>query len=160
MNLKKGFTLIELLVVIAIIGVLATLVLSALNDARNKGADAAVKSNLVNATRQAEIFYSTNTAVPNSYTNICFNGMVGGAKTVNTQLLAAAKALGRNSYAVDEDRTTMPLDVICNDDSTGGVAWMTEAPLKGGGFWCVDSTGKSIKTTLTSISAINDTTCN
>ena len=47
---KKGFTLIELLVVIAIIGILASIILTRVDAARNKTLDSAVKSDL-NAVR-------------------------------------------------------------------------------------------------------------
>lgn len=64
---SRGFTLIELLVVIAIIGILASVVLASLNSARDKGSDAAVKSNLNNMRAQSEITYDND----GDYTNVC-----------------------------------------------------------------------------------------
>lgn len=64
---NRGFTLIELLVVVAIIGVLAAVVLAALNSARSKGTAAAIKSNLKNAMPQAELSYNDT----GNYSNAC-----------------------------------------------------------------------------------------
>src|SRR6185369_698077 len=82
--LEKGFTLIELLVVIAIIGILSSVVLASLNTARNKGADAAIKSNLNNARAQAELYYDGNTQ---SYAGVCAaatSATPGGILTMKT----------------------------------------------------------------------------
>ena len=62
---KRGFTLIELLVVIAIIGLLATIVLVSLNNARSKANDAKVKSDLSQVMLGIEMYYSDQ--IPGSY---------------------------------------------------------------------------------------------
>lgn len=143
---QSGFTLLELLIVIAIIGVLSGIVIIALNDARNKGADAGVKSNLSSARSQAEVFYNTNTANPNTYVGVCTNGTVGGADGIGLMIITAAKSAGLGAYNVNGVPNASDLDqASCNED---GNAWAAEAPLKGaGGMWCADSTGTSDRRT-------------
>ena len=150
MNIKtKGFTLIELLVVIAIIGILSSVVLASLNSARNKGADAAIRSNLANTRPQAEIIYDETS----SYATVCSN-------TTITSALNALKTASGATAANNIDMATAgaAATVTCHASST---AWAIEAPLKSssGVFACVDYTGASATSSGSSLAA-NDAKCN
>lgn len=57
---KKGFTLIELLVVISIIGLLSTLAVVALNNARVRSRDAARLANIQQLQTAMQLYYDAN----------------------------------------------------------------------------------------------------
>ncbi|MBI5530660.1 MAG: prepilin-type N-terminal cleavage/methylation domain-containing protein [Candidatus Doudnabacteria bacterium] len=63
-QLNKGFTLIELLVVIAIIGLLASVVLVALNSARQKSRDAKRIADLNQLAKAFELYFNENNSYP------------------------------------------------------------------------------------------------
>jgi len=110
-------------VVIAIIGILSSVVLASLNTARGKGANAAVKSNLVNIRPQAEIFYDGGL----TYSGVCADATVARA-------LDAASQAGAGNTSSD----------FCYATAS---TWAASSPLKvnEGTFthWCVDHTGAS-----------------
>lgn len=131
---SKGFTLIELLVVIAVIGILASVVLAALGNGRNKSANASVKANMRTVSQQIEINYLKNN---NSYGSATF--AVGTcAQTANTPFADATvwaalqEAKNRNGGTTGTCAST-------------SAAWAVSIPLKisegGNGYWCVDSQG-------------------
>ncbi len=64
MNIKKGFTLIELMVVISIIGLMSSIVLSALNDARAKARDAQRIQSLKEIQKALILYYDANGQYP------------------------------------------------------------------------------------------------
>ncbi len=154
-----GFTLIELLVVIAIIGILSSVVLASLNTARAKGANAAIKTDLVNMRAQAELIYDTPGS-GNSYGNVC-------ADTVYIQAAMQAAATAAGSTAVlNVTAGTAGMGTIAGDPAnvvtchSSASAWAIESPLKipegTFNFWCVDNSGTSkgeVGTTLTASGA-------
>ena len=135
---SKGFTLIELLVVIAIIGILSSVVLASLNTARNKGNDAAIKSQLANLRAEAEMYYDG----------------VGGDSYGAAQALGNCPTSGTTIFAVDASFKTAiagtlngatPQCVAYNGGTGSSTAWAMSANTKSptASTWCVDSTGAS-----------------
>ena len=116
---QKGFTLIELLVVIAIIGVLAGVILSSLNDAREQGIAAKIQSEMNAIAKRAAI----EQIQTGTYDIVC--GSNGFA--TSSQI----------SRLVDSINTLASSSVVCNS-TTGRYA--ATAPV-GTQYWCVDSTG-------------------
>ncbi len=120
---KKGFTLIELLVVIAIIGILASIVLVSLSDARNKGYDTEIKSELAQVRNAMEMCYDNN----------------GGTYTGCT----VPAGLVPPTCSTDSAAYTLVIS------AAPGAAYQAHADLCTGAAgveWCVDSTGRSVRT--------------
>jgi len=126
---SAGFTLIELLVVIAIIGILATIVLASLNTGKNRGVDAAIKSNMATIIKETSIFYIDNTS--SNYNEVCG---INGA----TQIPIVAQAITELQNIAGPTNE----DVMCHAPGSGNAsAWAVSVKLKNGGFWCIDSIG-------------------
>lgn len=136
----RGFTLIELLVVIAIIGILSSVVLVSLNSARQKGSDAAIKSNLATIRTQSNLYYDNNTS---SYANVCSDPTVSAA-------LTSAKSQSVNNAG----------GCFNNASST---AWVASVPLRNpitpNSYWCVDFTGAALEV-LANATSSSDFMCN
>ena len=82
---KKGFTLIELLVVIAIIGLLSTLAVIALNNARQKSRDARRVSDVKQIQSALELYYNDVNGYPDegTVTEGTINDEAWGTGSVN-----------------------------------------------------------------------------
>lgn len=142
--LNRGFTLIELLVVIAIIGILSSVVLASLNTARNKGADASIKSNLANARSEAELYYDN--------TNMSYDGVCAttGVNRIGDSVNAAERSY-KGSVTTYADGTASAWNTAqCHDSAN---AWAAQVPLKdskSGAIvaFCVDSAGTAEQVTV------------
>ncbi|MBI5766043.1 type II secretion system protein [Candidatus Falkowbacteria bacterium] len=114
---RKGFTLIELLVVIAIIGLLSSLAVVSLNDARKKAKDAQIKSDLSQFRTYMNLTYEDG-----DFTNVVSTEM-----TKVKPPLSAPTACGSAVYTVSSNATAwVAYSKLCSNDAL---------------MFCVDSTG-------------------
>lgn len=137
MHKQKAFTLIELLVVIAIIGLLASIVLVALNNARGKARDAKRKADLQSVATALELYYNDyHTYLVTDPTNgvaTGFEGLGNGWLSLGgtayypeavTQGLVNAKYLG--SVPIDPD------GLVDSDNGVGHSSYMIYPCATGG----------------------------
>jgi len=105
MKQQKGFTLIELLVVIAIIGLLSTLAVVSLNNARQKSRDAKRVSDIKQIQTALELYYNDSTT---GYPATA--GVTSGSPI----------ALGSTTYMGSVPTAPTPADGTCTNDAVVG----------------------------------------
>ncbi len=141
--MKKGFTLIELLVVIAIIGILSSVVLASLNNARSKGTDVKIQTQLYNIKGAAEI-----ANVGGSYgTAVLAKGCEGLVNNTNLVTFMSGASWPNNKAP---DCTS---NAALGGSITAYSVWH-QLTASGAG-WCVDSTGVSTSSAIAPTSGKN-----
>ena len=111
---KKGFTLIELLVVIAIIGVLASIVLASLNNARKKSRDARRITDIKQIQLALELY---------------FDGQGNKYPTAGTTCAASpGVAYGLEVLATDNYIPQVPRDPLSNDSCYWYASYPASSP--------------------------------
>ncbi len=114
---QKGFTLIELLVVIAIIGLLASVVLLALNSARQKSRDAKRLADVRQLSSALELYFNDNNGYPASLSSLVTNYMgqlptfPTPSDSCNTASYAYTGTSGASTYQL----------LFCVSAPTGGI---------------------------------------
>ena len=123
---KKGFTLIELLVVVAIIGLLATLSIVALNNARARSRDARRVADVKQIQTALELYYNDNGIYPASGVTSgspIASGTISYMAQVPTAPLPADGNCATNSYVYTAQDTNRSYTLTyCLGNATGGIA--------------------------------------
>ncbi|MFA6106942.1 MAG: prepilin-type N-terminal cleavage/methylation domain-containing protein [Patescibacteria group bacterium] len=124
MRKQKGFTLIELLVVIAIIGLLSTLAVVSLNNARLKSRDARRVSDVKQIQTALELYYNDVNAYPATGAADSGDAIVNGSVTYMAVVPTAPTPPTGNAYtyAMTETGASYTLTYTLEGASGGIVA--------------------------------------
>ena len=138
---NKGFTLIELLVVIAIIGVLSSLAVVSLNNARGKANDVKVQSNVTTASTNIELLKANNE--------------LDAAKVSSTIRALGAPACSTSNWETGDDGNTnlneANISVYAKFCSTQTGQHTTDD------YFCADTSG--FRGVVSSTASVSDGTC-
>ena len=149
-----GFTLIELLVVVAIVGVLASITLGYIGQAKLKGGDAGVKSNLATVRSVAEIFFLDNF---NSY-------LPPGGATFEIAPCPTYNPSGTNMLSKDKVIANSIAEAVSKGNGSAcynsANVWTVAVGLKltPNTSWCVDIAGTAKMVNFTPLEAIDPAT--
>lgn len=135
---EQGFTLIELLVVIAIIGILAAVILTELNAARESGIKAKITSEMDSLRKTAAI----EEANYFTYDTVCGSNGIA----TSTKILSIINSIERFA----------PETVVCNSDSQEFAA---SVAVSSSSYWCVDSVGNSVEASTSLDASIPELVC-
>ena len=120
---KRGFTLIELLVVVAIIGLLATLSIVALNNARARARDARRVADIKQIQTALELYYNDQGSYPASLSTSIASGTTIYMTTVPTAPTPSdgtCSSSNTYSYAQNDSNRSYTL-TYCLGTAAGGV---------------------------------------
>ncbi|MDD5527503.1 MAG: prepilin-type N-terminal cleavage/methylation domain-containing protein [Patescibacteria group bacterium] len=124
---SEGFTLVELLVVIAIIGLLSTLSIVALNNARQKSRDAVRAADIKQMMTALELYYSDTGAYP---TTVAIGGKIASGTATYMGIVPSSpkpwidgKCSGTDAadFAYTRDSLTSYSIKYCLAGNTGGI---------------------------------------
>lgn len=157
---KKGFTLIELLVVIAIIGILSSIVLASLNEARRKAYQAVASKNLNTFLSEANLYFTEHdnygthdggvspTLAPKPFTTCAEQIFICADQKIIDLINAMLEEAGPNAqfwYSIGPSNQTFAVAIS----------------LRTGGYWCIDTTGedRSIVHTMIAGGSFGESRC-